>query len=75
MGFVQVRLDVVAININNIAALFGPDKHRQTLVLNIYLYQKAGHRLRADGILMPQLHKALTLCAMQFENFKRLKIF
>ena len=42
MGFVQVRLEVVAININNIAAFVGLDQHRQTLVLIIYLYQKPG---------------------------------
>ena len=63
MGFVQVRLEVVAININNIAAVVRAGKYRQTLVLNIYLYLKAGQRLRAEGILMPHLHKALSLPA------------
>ena len=40
--------------------MFGLDQHRQTLVVNIYLYQKAGLWFRAEGILMPHLYKALT---------------
>ena len=55
MGFVQVRLDVVAINISNMAAVV---RAGQTS-LNISSYYlslvKAKQRLRADGMLMPHL--------------------
>ena len=49
MGFVQVRLEVVAIVSSNIAAFVRAGQTSPTLVLNIYLYQKAKRRLRADG--------------------------
>ena len=55
MGFVQVRLDVVAINISNMAAVVRAGQ----ISLNISSYYlslaKAKQRFRADGILMPHL--------------------
>jgi hypothetical protein len=44
-------------------------------VLFIFLHIFIQHLFRAEGILIPHLHKALPLCAMQFEKFDRLKIF
>jgi len=70
VGFVQVRLEVVAIGINNIAAFV---RAGQTS-LNISSYHlslsKAGRRLRAEGILMPHLHKALSLAAIKQPPFE-----
>ena len=43
MGFVQVRLEVVAIGSSAYPGFCSRlDQHRQTLVLNIYPYQKPG---------------------------------
>ena len=42
MGFVQVRLEVVAVNICPVCTGFGREKHRTTLVLIIYLYLRPG---------------------------------
>ena len=69
MGFVQVRLDVVAINISNIAAFVRAGQ----ATLNISSYylslSKAKQRLRADGILMPQLSQSLNVvCYRRFAH-------
>ena len=40
MGFVQVRLDVVAINISNIAAFVRAGQASLNITFIIYLYQK-----------------------------------
>ena len=61
MGFVQVRLEVVSIIINNIAAFVRAGKTSPSICSYYLSLAKAGQRLRADGILMPHLHKALTL--------------
>ena len=63
MGFVQVWLEVVAIGINNIAALVRARPTSPNIGSKYLSLAKAGQRFRADGILMPHLHKALTLVA------------
>ena len=55
MGFVQVRLEVVAININNIAAVVRAGKASLNISSNYLTLSKAKQRLRADEMLMPHL--------------------
>ena len=64
MGFVQVRLEVVAININNIAAVVRAGQTSPNISSYYLTLSKAKRRLRAEGILMPHLHKALSLPAI-----------
>jgi len=64
VGFVQVRLEVVAISINNIAAFVRAGQTSPNISSKYLSLTKAGLRLRAEGMLMPHLHKALTLCAI-----------
>ena len=74
VSFVQVRLDVVSIISSAYPGLSsGLDQHRQTLVLNIYLYQKPGSGYGLDVILMPHLHKALTLAEMAKRHYRKLR--
>ena len=61
MGLVQVRLEVVAIGINNIAAFVRAWPISPNIGSKYLSLSKTGQRLRADGILMPHLHKALSL--------------
>ena len=55
MGFVQVRLEVLAININNMAAFVRAGKASLNISSYYLTLSKARQRLRADGILMPHL--------------------
>ena len=48
MGFVQVRLEVVAININNIAAFVWAGKASPNISSYYLSLSKAKQRLRAD---------------------------
>ena len=68
MRFVQVRLEVVAISINNIAAFVWAGQTSLNISSYYLSLSKAKRRLRADGMLMPHLHKALTLAVMQPQN-------
>ena len=61
MGFVQVWLDVATINISNITAFVRAEPASPNIGSKHLSLSKAGQRLRAEGILMPHLHKALTL--------------
>ena len=60
MGFAQVRLEVVAIGINNIAAFVLEGQTSLNISSKYLSLSKAKQRLRAEGILMPHLHKALS---------------
>ena len=62
VGFVQVRLEIVAIGINNIAAFVRAGQTSPNIGSLYLTLSKAGQRFRAEGILMPHLHKALSLC-------------
>jgi len=55
VGFVQVRLEVVAIGINNIAAFVRAGQTSPNIGSYYLTLSKAGQRFRADGILMPHL--------------------
>ena len=55
MGFVQVRLEVVAIISSNIAAFVRAGQTSPNIGFYYLSLSKAGQRLRADGILMPHL--------------------
>ena len=55
MGFVQVRLEVVAINISNMAAFVRAGQTSLNITSYYLPLSKATQRLRADGILMPHL--------------------
>jgi len=55
MGFVQMRLEVVAIGINKIAALVRARPTSPNIGSKHLSLSKAGQRLRAEGILMPHL--------------------
>jgi len=55
MGFVQVRLEVVAINISNMAAFVRAGKASLNISSYYLTLSKAKQRLRAEGILMPHL--------------------
>ena len=59
MGFVQVRLEVVAIGISNISAFVRAGQTSLSISSYYLTLSKAKQRFRADGILMPHLHKAL----------------
>jgi len=65
MGFVQMRLEVVAIGINKIAALVRARPTSPNIGSKHLTLSKAGQRFRAEGILMPHLHKALSLGDIQ----------
>ena len=71
MGFVQVRLRVVAIGINNIAAFVRAWPTSPKIGSKYLSLSKAGQRLRAEGMLMPHLHKALSLCDTNLTHFKK----
>ena len=64
MGFAQVRLEVVAININNIAAFVRAGQTSLNIGSYYLSLAKAKQRFRAEGILMPHQHKALSLPVM-----------
>ena len=55
MGFVQVRLEIVAIGINNIAAFVRAGKASLSISSYYLTLSKAKQRLWAEGILMPHL--------------------
>ena len=55
MGFVQVRLEVVAINISNMAAFVRAGQTSLSISSYYLSLSKAKQRLRAEGILMPHL--------------------
>ena len=55
MGFVQVRLDVVAINISNMAAFVRAGQTSLNVSSYYLTLSKAKQRFRADGMLMPHL--------------------
>ena len=55
MGFVQVRLEVLAISISNIAAFVRAWQTSPNIGSKYLSLSKAGRRLRAEGILMPHL--------------------
>jgi len=61
MGFVQVWLDVAAINISNISALVRAGKASLSITSYYLSLSKAKQRLRADGILMPHLLQSPTV--------------
>ena len=61
VGFVQVRLEVVAIITNNIAAFVQAGQTLPNIGSKYLSLAKAWLRLRAEGILMPHLRKALSL--------------
>jgi hypothetical protein len=61
MGFVQVWLEVVAINISNIAAVVRAGKASLSISSYYLTLSKAKQRLRAEGILMPQLSQSLNV--------------
>ena len=69
MRFVQVWLEVVAININNIAAVVRAGQTSLNIGSKYLSLSKVGQRFRAEGILMPHLHKALTLPAILSDTF------
>jgi len=69
VGFVQVRLEVVAIGSSNIAALVRAGQTSPYIGSKHLSLSKAGQRFRADGILIPHLHKALPLYVTLVENF------
>lgn len=48
MGFVQVRLEVGAINISNMAVVLGQDKHRWAFGCYYLTLSKAEQRFRAE---------------------------
>jgi len=52
MGFVQVWLDIVAININNIAAVVRAGKASLNISSYYLTLSKAKQRFRAEGILL-----------------------
>ena len=61
MGFVQVEFEVIAIN-SSAYSSFNLDltniaKH----CFLIFIFNKSGQRLRAEGILMPNLTQVLSL--------------
>jgi len=64
VGFVQVRLEIVSIVSSNIAAFVRAGKTSPSICSYYLSLSKAGQRLRAEGILMPHLHKALSLYAI-----------
>ena len=68
MGFAQVWLEVVAININNIGAFVRAGQTSLNISLNIYLYQKPSSGYGRTGILMPHLRKALSLPVMPLDS-------
>jgi len=55
MGFVQMRLEVVAIGINNIAAFVRAGQASLNISSYYLTLSKAKQRFRAEGILMPHL--------------------
>jgi hypothetical protein len=55
MGFVQVRLEFVAIIISNMAAVVRAGQTSLSISSDYLSLSKAKQRLRADGILMPHL--------------------
>ena len=55
MGFVQVWLEVVAIIINNMAAVVRAGQTSLNISSYYLTLSKAKQRLRAEGILMPHL--------------------
>ena len=75
MGFVQVWLEVVAIGINNIAAFVRAEQTSPNISSLHLSLSKAKQRLRAEGILMPHLHKALSLYDTFNETFTNHTIF
>jgi len=62
VGFAQVRLEIVAIGRSNIAAFVRARPTSPNIGSKYLSLSKAGLWFRAEGILMPHLHKALTLC-------------
>jgi len=55
MGFVQVRLEVVAIGISNMAAFVRAGQTSLNISSYYLSLAKAKQRFRAEGILMPHL--------------------
>ena len=72
MGFVQVWLEVVAISINNIAAFVRAGQTSPNIGSKYLSLSKAGLWFRAEGILMPHLHKALSLPAIFVKHTQNL---
>ena len=73
MGFVQVRLEIVAIGINNIAAFVRAGPASPNIGSKHLSLSKAKQRLRADAILMPHLTQSpVVSCHSLF--FARTKI-
>jgi len=68
VGFVQVRLEIAAINISNIAAFVWAGQTALCISSYYLSLSKAKRRLRAEGILMPHLHKALSLAVIVHQN-------
>ena len=64
----QVWLEVVAIGISNIAAFVRAGQTSPNIGSKYLSLSKAGQRLRAEGILMPHLQKALSLPASLNRN-------
>ena len=64
----QLRLEVVAININNIAAFVRAGKASLNISSYYLTLSKAKRRLRADGILMPQLSQSLERYLLYFRD-------
>ena len=71
----KVRLEVVAINISNIAAFVRAGQTSLNISSKHLSLAKAEQRLRAEGILMPHLHKALSLYDILFNHSKLRKLF
>ena len=63
-----VRLDIITISSgNSIVLQFGLDEQSQTLVLNIYLYQKAKRRFRRTNFKFPTIGNTCSLAASWFQ--------
>ena len=62
MGFVQVRLEVVAINTKNIAAFVRAGKASPNISCYYLTLSKAKQQLRVEGILMPHLLQSPVRC-------------
>jgi len=60
-----VGLDIVIISSGNSVVLrFGLDEQNQTLVLNIYLYQKAKQQFRRTNLKFPTIGNTCSLAAI-----------
>jgi hypothetical protein len=64
MGFVQVRLEVVAIGSSAYPGFGSGGRNIAEHLFLLFIFIKSRAFVREEGILMPHLHKALTLAEM-----------